>query len=70
MGEPAGLLLFDETGLVKQGQDAVGVARQYCGPLGKVEPCQVGVCAGSASRPGAALVDKRWCLPDVWWTDA
>src|SRR5215475_12610513 len=70
MGEPDGVLLFDETGFVKKGQDSVGVARQYCGTLGKVEHCQVGVFAGYASRQGYALVDKRWFLPEVWWTDA
>jgi hypothetical protein len=48
----------------------VGVARQYCGTLGKVENCQVGVFAGYASRHGYALVDKRLFLPEVWWTDA
>src|SRR5215510_7896664 len=70
MGEPDGVLLFDETGFVKKGTDSVGVARQYCGPLGKVENCQVGVFAGYASRKGYALVDKRLFLPEAWWTDA
>jgi SRSO17 transposase len=70
MGEPDGILLFDETGFVKKGQDSVGVARQDCGTLGKVENCQVGVFAGDASRQGYALVDKRLFLPEVWWTDA
>jgi SRSO17 transposase len=70
MGEPDGVLMFDETGFVKKGQDSVGVARQYCGPLGKVENCQVGVFAGYASRQGYALVDKRLFLPEAWFTDA
>src|SRR5262249_45332934 len=70
MGEPDGVLMFDETGFVKKGPDSVGVARQYCGTLGKVEHCQVGVFAGYASRQGYALVDKRLFLPEVWWTDA
>src|SRR5215813_13709518 len=70
MGEPDGVLMFDETGFVKKGQDSVGVARQYCGTLGKVENCQVGVFAGYASRQGYALVDKRLFLPEGWWTDA
>ena len=70
MGEPDGVLMFDETGFVKKGQDSVGGARQYCGTLGKVENCQVGVFAGYASRHGYALVDKRLFLPEVWWTDA
>jgi SRSO17 transposase len=42
MGAPDGVLMFDETGFVKQGKDAVGVARQDCGTLGQVEHCQVG----------------------------
>jgi len=70
LGEPDGVLMFDETGFVKKGKDSVGVARQYCGTLGKVENCQVGVFAGYASRQGYALVDKRLFLPEVWWTDA
>ena len=70
MGDPDGVLMFDETGVVKKGQDSVGVARQYCGTLGKVENGQVGVFAGYASRHGYALVDKRLFLPEVWWTDA
>src|SRR5919202_1817232 len=70
MGEPDGVLIIDETGFVKKGQDSVGVARQYCGSLGKVENCQVGVFAAYASRQGYALVDKRVFLPEVWFTDA
>src|SRR6516162_7527223 len=70
MGEPDGVVMFDETGFVKKGTDSVGVARQYCGPLGKVENCQVGVFAGYASRKGYALVDKRLFLPEAWFTDA
>ena len=46
LGEPDGVLMFDEAGFVKKGNDSAGVARQYCGPLGKVENCQVGVLAG------------------------
>jgi SRSO17 transposase len=70
MGDPEGVLMFDETGCVKKGTDSVGVARQYCGTLGKVEHGQVGVCAGYASRQGYARVDKRLFLPERWWTDA
>jgi SRSO17 transposase len=70
LGDPDGILMFDETGFVKKGQDSAGVARQYCGSLGKVENCQVGVFAGYASRQGYALVDKRLFLPEVWFTEA
>jgi SRSO17 transposase len=57
MGDPDGVLMCDETGFVKKGQDSVGVARQYGGTLGKVENCQGGVCPAYASRKGIALVD-------------
>jgi SRSO17 transposase len=70
LGDPEGVLMFDETGFVKKGTDSAGVARQYCGSLGKVENCQVGVFAGYASRKGYALVDKRLFLPEAWFTDA
>src|SRR5262245_4686223 len=70
IGAPDGVLMFDETGVVKKGKDSAGVARQYCGSLGKVENCQVGVFAGYASRQGYALVDKRLFLPEVWFTEA
>lgn len=70
MGEPDGILMFDETGFVKKGKDSAGVGRQYCGTLGKVENCQVGVLAGYASRQGYALVDKRLFLPEGWLTEA
>jgi SRSO17 transposase len=67
MGAPEGVLIFDETGFVKKGKDSVGVARQYCGSLGTVENCQVGVFAAYASRHGYALVDKRLFLPEHWF---
>ena len=70
MGDPDGVLMFDETGLVKTGQDSVGVARQSCGTLGQVANGQVGVVAGYASRQGYALVDQRLFLPEAWLTDA
>ena len=68
-GEPDGVLIVDETGFAKKGQDSVGVTRQYCGALGKVEHCQVGVFAAYASRQGYALVDKRLFLPESWFTE-
>jgi SRSO17 transposase len=66
-GEPDGVLMFDESAFVKKGKDSAGVARQYCGTLGKVENCQVGVFAGYASRQGYVLVDQRLFLPEVWF---
>jgi SRSO17 transposase len=70
MGAPDGVIIVDESGFVKKGQDSVGVARQYCGTLGKVDNCQVGVFAAYASRQGYALVDTRLFLPEQWWSDA
>jgi len=65
-GEPDGVLMFDESALVKKGKASAGVARQYGGTLGKVEHCQGGVFAGDASRQGYVLVDQRLFLPEVW----
>jgi len=69
MGDPDGVLMFDESGFVKKGKDSVGVARQYCGTLGKVENSQVGVFAAYASRHGYTLVDKRLFMPEQWLTE-
>jgi SRSO17 transposase len=70
LGEPDGVLMVDESGCVKKGEDSAGVARQSGGTLGKGENCQVGVLAGYASRQGYALVDQRLFLPDVWFAPA
>jgi SRSO17 transposase len=67
MGAPDGVLIFDESGFVKKGKESAGVARQYCGTLGKVENSQVGVLAAYASRHGYALVDKRLFMPEAWF---
>jgi SRSO17 transposase len=69
MGEPNGILIFDETGFPKKGKDSVGVARQYCPGLGRVENCQVGVFVAYASHHGDAVVDKRLFLPEAWLTE-
>ena len=49
MGDPNGVLIFDESGFVKKGNESVGVAKQYCGNVGKVENSQVGVFTAYAS---------------------
>ncbi|GBC61961.1 hypothetical protein DENIS_2923 [Desulfonema ishimotonii] len=69
MGAPDGVLIFDESGFVKKGKNSAGVARQYCGTVGKVENCQVGVFAAYASRHGYALVNKRLFIPERWFGD-
>jgi SRSO17 transposase len=69
MGDNDGVLIFDESGFQKKGNDSVGVAKQYCGSIGKVDNCQVGVFAGYASPKGYSLVDKRIFMPEKWFTD-
>ncbi len=69
MGSPNGAIIFDETGFLKKGDDSVGVGRQYCGTIGKVDNCQVGVFAAYASENGYALVDKRLFIPEHWFSD-
>jgi SRSO17 transposase len=69
MGDPSGVLIFDETGFLKKGDDSAGVARQYCGSIGKVDNCQVGVFAAYASRHGYALLDQRLYIPERWFAD-
>ena len=67
LGDPDGALIFDETGFPKKGEESIGVARQYCGSLGKVDNCQVGVFAAYASRYGYSFLDKRLYLPEKWF---
>ena len=61
-----GSIHIDETGFPKQGNHSVGVQRQYCGRLGKVENCQVGVVLGYAHRDQRILIDGQLYLPEEW----
>lgn len=69
LGEPAGVLIVDDSGFPKQGSHSVGVKRQYCGVLGKVANCQVGVFIGYASSKGYTLVDCQLYMPEEWFGD-
>jgi len=66
---PGGALILDESGNPKQGDKSVGVARQYCGRLGKVDNCQVGVFVAYAKAGQTTLIDKRLYLPQAWTND-
>jgi SRSO17 transposase len=66
LGEPDGVLVFDPSAFPKKGTESVGVARQWCGRLGKVDNCQVGLYLGYVSRREHALVDFRLYLPKGW----
>jgi len=71
LGDPdEGALLLDESGLPKQGRMSVGVQRQYCGRLGKVDHCQVGVYLAYSNPTHSTLVDHRLYLPESWVEDA
>ena len=67
--QPDGVFILDDTGFAKQGQQSVGVTRQYSGTLGKVGNCQVGVFLAYVSAQGHALVDKALYLPAAWTAD-
>lgn len=64
-----GVGVIDESGFIKKGEASAGVARQYCGRLGKVENCQVGVFLGYVSPKGHAFLDRRLYLPKAWCED-
>ena len=69
LGSPDGAIIFDESGFAKKGNDSIGVAKQYCGTIGKVDNCQVGVFAGYVSDSGYCLVDKRLFIPKKWFSE-
>ena len=64
-----GVFVLDETGFPKKGTKSVGVARQYCGTLGKVGNCQLGVFLAYVAERGHALIDARLYLPREWTDD-
>jgi SRSO17 transposase len=61
--------IIDDTGFPKKGEHSVGVARQYCGQLGKQDNCQVAVSLSLASERGSVPIDWRLYLPEVWAKD-
>ena len=70
LGEADGVLVFDPSAFPKQGDASAGVQRQWCGRLGKVENCQVGIYLAYVSRAEHALVDSRLYLPKEWAANA
>lgn len=65
----AAVLVLDETGFVKKGTKSVGVAPQYCGTVGKIANCQIGVFLAYATRHGPVLLDRALYLPKEWAED-
>lgn len=68
-GQPDSCLLLDETCFAKKGRRSVGVARQWCGLLGKTDNCQVAVFAALVRGRFVGLVDCELYLPKEWIED-
>lgn len=70
LGDPEGIGVVDETGILKKGTGSVGVQRQYSGTAGKVENCQIATVLSYASPSGHAFLDRQLYLPEGWCADA
>jgi SRSO17 transposase len=68
--DPDAAFIVDGSGFPKKGEHSCGVARQWCGRLGKPENCQVGVFLAYACRHGHTGIDRRLFLPRDWVTDS
>src|SRR5208283_4192654 len=69
-GTASGVLIVDESGFPKCGNESVGVARQYCGATGKLDNCQMGVYVAYAGSRDHTLLDERLYLNEDWAQDA
>jgi SRSO17 transposase len=69
LGDPAGVVVADETGFLKKGTKSAGVQRQYSGTAGRIENCQLGVFLTYSSPRGRALIDRELYLPKSWTED-
>ena len=63
------VVVIDDTQVIKQRTESVGVSRQHCGATGQVENCQVWVMMSMASRHGHAFFDREPCMPEPWIDD-
>jgi len=62
-----GMITVDETGFPKKGGNSVGVGRQYCRRVGKIDNCQIGVFAGYVGPSGYCLIDCELYMPEAWF---
>ena len=69
LAQPNGVVIIDPSGFPKKGTESCGVDRQWCGRLGKVDNCQVGVFLAYACAAGYAPLDRRLYLPASWAAD-
>ena len=67
--EADAVLVLDGSGFPKSGTDSCGVARQWCGRLGKIDNCQVGVFLSYVTAQGYAPLDRQLYLPRAWAED-
>lgn len=70
LGDQNAVLVIDETSFRKRGKKSVGVKKQYCGTIGSVENCQVGVFLSYVSAKGNTLLDRELYLPKEWIEDS
>ena len=68
-GHEDGVAVVDGSGFPKSGDKSCGVARMWCGRLGKVDNCQVGIFLAYVSERGVAPLDRRLYLPRDWAED-
>ncbi|MDZ7289119.1 MAG: IS701 family transposase [candidate division KSB1 bacterium] len=68
LGQKDGVIIADGSDFPKQGENSVGVARQYCGALGKTANCQAAVFLAYASDRGHTLLDRRLYMPQHWFS--
>lgn len=68
--DPERYWIIDDTGFPKKGRHSVGVARQYCGQLGKQDNCQVAVSLSQATEAASFPIAWRLYLPEAWAQDA
>jgi SRSO17 transposase len=67
---PDGVVVIDPSAFPKKGTASCGVDRQWCGRLGKLDNCQVGVFLAYAAQDGYAPLDRRLYLPEDWADDS
>jgi SRSO17 transposase len=70
LADPQAVLVLDSSGFPKKGTESCGVDRQWCGRLGKVDNCQVGVFLVYAARGGNAPLGRQLYLGKTWASDA
>lgn len=69
LGAHDAVLVVDETGFIKKGENSAGVQRQYSGTAGRIENSQIGVFLCYAGHEGSAFIDRELYLPQSWTGD-